>query len=175
MLLFKDESESTARKVQWEKNGILYPSSLPGQTLDLPLPCALTPSHDELALNYFMSSYTLASPFDYLPKMYNTIASTDQDAVSSGVLAVSFASFSLRVGSGKLMDFARIHYSRALHQTNVALASPTTATLDSSLVSVLLLGFYEAVASPSRQSSASWTAHTLGAVELITLRGTKKR
>jgi len=121
-----------------------------------------------------MSSYVPASPFDYLPGIYNTVTSTAQNAVSSAVLAVSFASLSLRVGSGELMTYARIHYSEALMRTNAALASPNTATLDSSLVSVLLLGLYEALAFSGRRSPASWTTHTLGAVELIRLRGTKQ-
>jgi len=121
-----------------------------------------------------MSSYVPASPFDYLPNIYNTVASTPQDAVSSAVLAASFASLSLRVGSDKLMNYARIHYSEALTRTNAALSSPNTAVLDSSLVSVLLLGLYEAIAFSGRRSPASWTAHTLGAVELIRLRGTKQ-
>ena len=137
-------------------------------------PYSLTPSQDELAVSYFMSSYTIASPFDYLPKIYNHITSTSQDAFSSAVLVASFASLSLRVRSGKLMNYARLHYSRALLQTNAALGSSNTVVLDSSLISVLLLGLYEAITFATRQSPASWTAHTLGAVELIQLRGTKQ-
>lgn len=80
----------------------------------------------------------------------------------------------MRVGSDKFMNDARIHYSQALIRTNAALASPNTAILDSSLLSVLLLGLYEAIAFSGRRSPTSWTAHTLGAVELIRLRGTKQ-
>lgn len=180
---------STARKVQWERNGVLYPTTLPDQNVEhelltvpnhdildtVPSPaCPLTPSHSEQALSYFMSCYVPASPFEYLPEIYNGIASTAQDPVLSAVLAASFASLSLRVGSGKLMNDARIHYSKALLRTNAALASPNTAILDSSLISVLMLGFYEAIAFSGHRSPASWTAHTLGAVELIRLRGTKQ-
>jgi Fungal specific transcription factor domain len=188
LLLFKDESDSTARKVQWEKNGELYPATLPRQRHEhgplavtdfntdiMPSPsCSLTPSHDELAVGYFMSSYVPASPFYYLPEIYNATASTAQDAVSSTVLAASFASLSLHVGSGQLMNNARMHYSKALTQTNMALASPDTAILDSSLISVLMLGFYEAIAFSSHRSPTSWMTHTLGAVQLIRLRGTKQ-
>ena len=136
--------------------------------------CSLTPSHDELALAYFMSSYVPASPFHYLPEIYNATARNAQDAVFSTVLAASLASFSLHVGSSQLMDSARMHYSKALTQTNAALASPNTAILDSSLISVLTLGLYEATAFSSRRSHASWITHTLGAVQLIQLRGTKQ-
>jgi len=72
------------------------------------------------------------------------------------------------------MEKARIHYSKALAQTNASLASPDTAILDSTLISVLTLGLYEATAFSSRRSPASWTTHTLGAVQLIRLRGTKQ-
>lgn len=188
LLLFKDESDSTARKVQWEKNGELYLPTLPKQkhvheqlavikfdTDIIPRPSrSLTPSHDELAIGYFMSSYVPASPFCYLPEIFNATALSTQDAVSSAVLAASFASFSLHVGSSRLMNNARMYYSKALTQTNLVLASSHTAILDNSLISVLVLGFYEAIAFSSRLSSASWTAHTLGAVQLIRLRGTKQ-
>jgi len=136
--------------------------------------CSLTPSHDELAVGYFMSYYVPHSPFYYLPEIYNTTASTAQDAVSSTVLAASFASLSLHVGSGQLMNNARMYYSKALTETNMALASSNTATLDSSLISVLMLGFYETIAFSSRLSPISWTTHTLGAVQLIRLRGMKQ-
>ncbi|CZR69226.1 uncharacterized protein PAC_19126 [Phialocephala subalpina] len=188
LLLFKDESDSTARKVQWEKNAELYPPTLPRQRHEheplavtdfntdiMPSPsCSLTTSHDELAVGYFMLSYVPASPFYYLPEIYSATALTAQGAVSSIVLAASFASLSLHVGSGQLMNNARMHYSKALTQTNVALASPNTAMLDSSLISVLMLGFYEAIAFSSHRSPTSWMAHTLGAVQLIRLRGTKQ-
>jgi Fungal specific transcription factor domain len=157
LLLFKDESESTARKVQWERNGVLYPPITPEQKFEgeflgaldcnpsniIPSPSyALTPSHDELALGYFMLCYVSGSPFNYLPEIYNTTALPAQDTVTPAILAVSFASLSLRLGSDKLMNYGRIEYSKALTRTNAALASPDTAILDSSLLSVLLLGFY---------------------------------
>lgn len=187
-LLFRDESHSTARKVQWEKNGELYPPNPPRErheheplavtdfNIDImpPPSYALTPSHHELAVGYFLSSYVPASPFYYLPEIYNTTTLTAQDDVSLTVLATSFASFSLHVGSNQLMNKARMYYSKALTEINVALGSPDTAILDSSLISVLMLGFYEAIAFSGLQSPTNWTAHTLGAVQLIRLRGTKQ-
>ncbi|KAH8682798.1 hypothetical protein BGZ60DRAFT_443299 [Tricladium varicosporioides] len=121
-----------------------------------------------------MSAYIEGSPFDYLHEIYNAIVPNLQDALSSTVLAASLASLSLHTGSTKIMIYARSHYIKALTQTNAALASPKTATLDSSLVAVLMLGFYEAIAFTGRRSPASWTTHTLGAVELIRLRGTEQ-
>jgi hypothetical protein len=121
-----------------------------------------------------MSSYVPASPFYYLSEIYKTTTPTAQSAVFSTIRAASLASFSLHVGSSKLMENARMHYSKALAQTNAALASPDTAILDSTLISVLTLGLFEATAFSSHRSPASWTTHTLGAVQLIRLRGTKQ-
>ncbi len=188
-LLFKDESQSTARKVHWKRNGAIYPPILPEQSpedrvltvpnfnnLDgIPSPsCSVTPYYEELAVCYFMSSYVPTSPFEYLPQIYKSTASTAEDSISSTVLAASLASLSLHVGSDKLMNYARIHYSKALTRTNAALNSSKKAILDSSLLSVLLLGLYEGIAFTGRQSPESWTAHTLGAVQLIRLRGSKQ-
>jgi hypothetical protein len=134
----------------------------------------MQPSMEEVAVSYFMSSYVPASPFDYLPDLYHTAKPAAHDTVTPTVLAASFASLSLQVGSGKLMNDARVYYSKALNRINTALASTDTATLDSSLISVLLFGLFEAIAFSGHQSPASWTAHTLGAVQLIRLRGTKQ-
>jgi Fungal specific transcription factor domain len=187
-LLFKDESESTARKVRWG-NGELYAPNILTQShrhellpitgsdaIDaIPSPaCSLTPSYDEQAISYFMSSFVPSSPFYYLPDIYTTTPPTTRDALSSAILAASFASLSVHTGNGELMNHARLHYSRALTQTNSALASSNTAILDNSLMSVLILGLFEAIAFSGTRSSISWTAHTLGAVQLIRLRGTKQ-
>jgi len=283
LLLFKDETESTARKSQLKRNKAVLPQILPKEGSGLELfaapggralgsvslpPYSLSPSQEEFAIGYFMSSYIISSPFDYLPVISNTILSNSsrartstplpfvetpsgcyfderppstftetpirwsltertankssktqseycleertlsetstgwrfvdrkacegkeklipikhqkridvpnaEDAVSSAILAASYASLSVRVGSQKLMTTARKYYMEALTRTNVALSSSDTATLDNCLIAVLLLGLYEAIAFPGGRSLASWTAHTKGAVALIRLRGTKQ-
>ena len=283
MLLFKDETESTARKSQLKRSKDVLPQILPNEGYGLELFAApgekalgsvsspqysLSPSQEEFAIGYFMSSYIISSPFDYLPLIYNTVLSSSsstptstpvpfvetpsgyyfddkppstftptplrwsltqrtaskssktlseycleerklsetstgwsfvetkagegkeklrpithkqrigvsnaEDAVSSAILAASYASLSVRVGSQKLMNTARKYYMEALGRTNTALTSSDTATLDNCLIAVLLLGLYEAIAFPGGRSLASWTAHTKGAVALIRLRGTKQ-
>ncbi|ORY15328.1 hypothetical protein BCR34DRAFT_598566 [Clohesyomyces aquaticus] len=129
------------------------------------------PSYSDLALGYFMTSYVPASPFEYLPEIYRLADASTQDALSTAILAASYASFSLSVSSSDLASQALAHYSRAISLTNAAIASPSAAILDSTLVSVLLLGLFEALIFPGRLSPSSWTAHTLGGVELIRLRG----
>ncbi|OLN93294.1 hypothetical protein CCHL11_08358 [Colletotrichum chlorophyti] len=72
------------------------------------------------------------------------------------------------------MKQGRMHYARALYQTNQALSSTKLAVQDSTLAAVLLLGLFEALVFSGQQSLDSWNAHTLGAVELLRLRGTRQ-
>lgn len=126
---------------------------------------------EPMAITYFMTSYIIASPFEgYLPGLYQTDLLSN-DAVSSAIRATSFATFALRVRDISYMKTARTSYALALAQTNAALASPKDAVLDRTLAAVLLLGLFEAVIFQGRQSPESWTAHTLGALGLLRLRG----
>ncbi|KAK7417298.1 hypothetical protein QQZ08_011678 [Neonectria magnoliae] len=123
------------------------------------------------AITYFMTSFIIASPFEaYLPGLY-TSGPVAKDAVSSAVRAVSFATFALRVRDASYMKTARSHYALALAQTNASLVCPAEAILDRTLAAVLLLGLFEAIIFQGTQSPKSWTAHTLGALELLRLRG----
>ncbi|KAH8666247.1 hypothetical protein BGZ61DRAFT_461787 [Ilyonectria robusta] len=123
------------------------------------------------AITYFMTSFIIASPFqNYLPGLYQTDPLA-KDAVSSAIRAASFATFALRVRDASYMKTARSSYALALAQTNTALASPKEAALDRTLAAVLLLGLFEAIIFEGRESPESWTAHTLGALELLRLRG----
>ncbi|KAK3938955.1 hypothetical protein QBC46DRAFT_316699 [Diplogelasinospora grovesii] len=123
----------------------------------------------DVAMAYFMTCFVMTSPFEYLPGLYQR--SNANQVLASAVLASSFASLALRFESPSLMKRARTAYAEALRKTNAALASPEDAILDTTLVSVLLLGLFEALVFLGRLSPESWTAHALGAIELIRLRG----
>ncbi|KAI5458313.1 putative C6 transcription factor [Mariannaea sp. PMI_226] len=118
-----------------------------------------------------MTSFIISSPFEeYLPYLYNSDP-LSQDAVSTAIRASSLATFALRVRDSRHMRTARSHYALALARTNASLANPEEALLDSTLAAVLLLGLFEAVIFQGRQSPETWTIHTLGALELLRLRG----
>ncbi|KAH7007430.1 hypothetical protein EDB80DRAFT_718720 [Ilyonectria destructans] len=195
-LRFRDETGLVAHKVQTAKkkrlpNPASCPSPLSTSTDENEIlgrfesqddveeigfsPLSLDLSIDVLAeptaITYFMTSFITASPFQsYLPDLYQTDPLA-KDAVSSAIRAASFATFALRVRDASYMKTARSSYALALAQTNTALASPKDAVLDRTLAAVLLLGLFEAIIFEGRQSPESWTAHTLGALELLRLRG----
>ncbi|KAF7563753.1 hypothetical protein G7046_g403 [Stylonectria norvegica] len=134
----------------------------------------LTQTPEHIAITFFLKSFISATPFEwYLPELYNSKAITD-DALSSAIQAASFATFATRVRDLSYMKTARHFYALALVRTNALLACPKAAVLDETLAAVLLLGQFEAIVFRGRQSPESWTTHTLGAVELLRLRGTKQ-
>lgn len=73
-----------------------------------------------------------------------------------------------------ILPIAYKTYSTAIASLNAALATPATSARDGTLLSVLLLGLFEAVLFRGRQSPTSWTAHTHGALALLKLRGAEQ-
>jgi hypothetical protein len=124
---------------------------------------------DTIAVAEFMVTYIPQSPFDYLP----TIC-THQNSEAS--LTASIRAVSLAMTASKLKDFhvlrlARQLYATALSNTNTALRNLEKAAQDCTLISVLLLGLFEALACQMTGISSNWAAHTRGALALLRLRG----
>jgi hypothetical protein len=176
-LLFRDQSQAVANKVQERKKKLLEiraaedegeQQSCTGFVSTLP-PSLDQPVDDHQAFCYFMSFYVNASPFEYLPALYGKAGS--DDALSTATLAAAWASLSLHVEGASRIRTARTYYSKALIETNKALRNPKRAVLDSTLASVLLLGLFEAVMFPGQRPLESWNAHTMGAVTLLRFLG----
>jgi hypothetical protein len=192
---FRDESESVIKRAQksyktlngssegniskWSDDAV-DPSStmttwapmfdgLAPEHIELPLPVRIAQPIDDIAVSHFMLSYIPGSHFDYLPSMYDRLAKNT--ALPATVYAASLATLARNSGQAGLMDMARRCYVRALLKTNAALADPLTASEDSTLVSVLLLSLFEAIAWSGFRTPDSWTTHTRGALALIKLRG----
>jgi hypothetical protein len=190
---FRDESESVVKRAQksyktLSGNGstkkkackgahvaadltstrdVLYdPKQAFGQSLAYM--CLAQPIED-IALSHFMASYVPGSHFDYLPLMYGRLSGNM--ALSATVHAASIATLARNSGRPDLMRSARCEYIQAILKTNAALADSATATEDSTLVAVLLLSLFEAVAWSGNRTPDSWTTHTRGALALIKLRG----
>jgi hypothetical protein len=128
----------------------------------------LSPAVEQVALAYFMSSYIPGSHFDYLPFLYEQSGTC---VLPATVNAASIATLARNVGEPEVMDRARRSYVQALLETNSSLADPVTATSDATLISVLLLSFFEAVVWTGLRTPESWTTHTRGALALTKLRG----
>lgn len=123
-------------------------------------------------MGYFMVSYAPTSPFSYLPGLWFTLAGNEN--VRLAIQAPALASLANESRQADLMRRARSHYSKALAQTNKALSDPQLAVLDGTLLCVLLLSAFEAMAFRGRGSPQSWTVHIKGSVALLNLRGTEQ-
>ncbi|KID96658.1 hypothetical protein MAJ_07402, partial [Metarhizium majus ARSEF 297] len=120
---------------------------------------------------YFLTSYITATPFQrYVPSF--CLADADpEDACSITISATALAAYSRRVRSAEYLECARQKYAVALTRVNELLSDPEAAVLDRTLVSVLVLGLFEAIVFEAGKSPTSWTAHTVGAMQLLRLRG----
>lgn len=124
---------------------------------------------DDLALAYFMNVYAPSATFNYLPGVSDEILGSEN--LRRALLAPSLLMLSQNHQIPEFQSLSQHYYTMALRSTNLALSSPQLATLDGTLLSVLLLGFFEALSFRGRQTPTSWNAHTRGSVELLRLRG----
>jgi len=102
------------------------------------------------AINFFLSSFVEASHFEYLRQVYDPVS--DQGPLTATTQSAAIASLAVQLREPRLMHVARKRYSNALALTNVALRCPEDAVQNSTLISVLLLGLFEALAFEGRQS-----------------------
>lgn len=141
-------------------------------TLPRPSSPGLVTSPETAVLAYFMNCFIITSPFEgYLPSLCQGGSLDEHDAFSSATRAAAFATFALRVRDHRYLGTARSNYALSLAKTNAALTSQEDAVLDKTLAAVLLLGLFEALVFQGPRSGESWTAHTMGAAELLRLRG----
>lgn len=118
-----------------------------------------------------MSTYITSSSFEpYLPRLFidNPFI---EDALSSAVYAAALATFAIETRETRYMAVAHKHYSLALSRINLALSTPEIAILDRTFAGVLLLGLFESVVFQTKTSLENWTAHTLGTIGLLQMRG----
>ncbi|KAF5614746.1 C6 zinc finger transcription factor [Fusarium sp. NRRL 52700] len=126
------------------------------------------------ALSYFILSYIDSTVYGtYLPQLYAeaVLQNPTEDALVSTIRAASMAVLAKRHRSQEALGLAFKELSTALAQTNASLACPATALLNSTLGAVLTLGLFESIVSTGRENIDSWTAHTLGTIALLRLRG----
>ncbi|KAF2501011.1 hypothetical protein BU16DRAFT_449975 [Lophium mytilinum] len=136
----------------------------------------LTPSHfvEDDAASFFFYHYVLKEPafanglYDFLPTLYSQGSSAVfQDIVT----ATGLAGLANLKRSSTLMHAARAKHSTALRSVNASLQNPETATSDSTLMAVLLLGLFENITCSSPSSIQAWAKHVSGALAIARLRG----
>ncbi len=124
---------------------------------------------EDVATTFFLTSYAETSATAHLPALADTL--TSEGLSNCVLLAPALAALSRDLVQPSLMGLARKHYSVAIQQTNLALASPHLAVTDATLASVLLLALFEALAFRGRRSPTNWIMHMNGATELLKMRG----
>jgi hypothetical protein len=157
--------------VRWEDNSFQFPALSPSTF-------SLAPNIEELATGFFFSNYVIdvkgptRGHLDHLHDIYNTY-DMDENLLAS-MKAVGLAGCSHVTHSPQLMKGARQQYTKALRLTNEALASPTDAKKDSTLLAIMILGIFETVAGCNQKSLIAWSEHIKGAAALVSIRGTEQ-
>jgi hypothetical protein len=135
----------------------------------------IVPSIEEQAIGFFISNHV--SQPTIIPRgqyewVTELLSQPDVDEVfRSSVKAFSLAGLANSTKNPMIMARAHAAYGSALKMTNSALNVRQTAVRDSTLISVIMLGMYEAYVFPDKGSMETWAKHVEGACALLILRG----
>ncbi|KAF2670030.1 hypothetical protein BT63DRAFT_454215 [Microthyrium microscopicum] len=135
------------------------------------VPPSLDQPVQDAAVCHFLTAYAPGSHFDYLAEIYTKVPATTPFLASTS--AAAMANLSRERKEPEILKRARTFYAQALEQTTSALQS-NDATLDSTLISVLILSLFETVAQDSCISSDGWNTHIFGALALLKMRGPRQ-
>ncbi|MCJ1385679.1 hypothetical protein MMC17_008802 [Xylographa soralifera] len=136
----------------------------------------LPESQEQQALCYFFSEFTAVPQhystsrgyLEYLLPVY--FDADPQSPLFAALSATALAAFSNKPGRKTLMYHAQKMYLTAVAQIQKAVADPIEAKMDTTIVSVLLLGLYETVTC-TEHNLPTWGQHVDGAVALVKHRG----
>ena len=132
--------------------------------------------HEMASLCFFFTNYvaTTSDPtvsrgyFEYLLPVYSRAMPFSPLSVATSAVAVNIAQMWMQRGPDTLL--ARSIFQKSLTALKRDISDPVKATADETLMTVLLLEFYEAVGSRFQNKDSSAT-HQSGAVALIKHRG----
>jgi hypothetical protein len=131
------------------------------------------PELELLATNFFITNYVGAdavqSQFEFLPDFL--LGSLPSTPAFCCIEAVGLAGYAVLHRAAELLGVARRTYGKALRLVNEAISSVAIAVQDTSLVSVMVLGMFELISSPSQQALETYSRHLGGAVKICALRG----
>ncbi|KAI3399983.1 hypothetical protein diail_5139 [Diaporthe ilicicola] len=134
---------------------------------------------EQQATCYLLSDYVLVSEMPggrrgYYKFAYKILTRGDPSrCLVSAFKAVSFVALASRPNSHHLMIEAESHYSKALREVNKAIQDPAQVKSDQTLGAVLLLAFYETLAS-TRERLDEYVNHIKGAAQLVRMRGSRQ-
>ncbi|KFY21735.1 hypothetical protein V493_07156 [Pseudogymnoascus sp. VKM F-4281 (FW-2241)] len=136
---------------------------------------SLVPTVDECATGLFVANYVYElnghtrGHLDYLTDVFKK--DTLDEGLLSSMKAVGLAGFAHSTHSPYLIKNARYQYIKAIRHTNAALRDPTAAKKDATLLTIIILSIFESITGGSVRSLRDWTAHVIGAAEVIKVRG----
>jgi len=123
-----------------------------------------------------MDDYALACfykyHFDSHGQSPNAACPTVRDeALLACMKALGLATQASVIRSPHLAAGARGFYVAGINHTNAALSSSCTASLDSTLLAVIMLSYFENTTGTDSRSLTAWSQHVSGCAALIQLRG----
>ncbi|PVH87857.1 hypothetical protein DL98DRAFT_648778 [Cadophora sp. DSE1049] len=141
---------------------------------------ALSIPLEQQAPCFFVSNFVIAPRletrgyFDFLlPMLKSESANSHLSLAFSAVAMASLANRPNTRGQRMLFSQAIGQYTKALKATNLALQTPAHQKTDATLAAILMLGFFETVAS-EKTNAMAWYSHVDGAVQLVKMRGRKQ-
>lgn len=132
-----------------EKNAIV--AKVSPAVYDELIPRRLGLSVEDQGSSFFFYNFVIEdSPFPasysaFMPTLYNNVTALGPGAnpLPGIITAIGMAGISNLQGSAAAMVATRQKYTKVLHTLNSALQDPRTATDDSTLMAVILLGLFE--------------------------------
>jgi hypothetical protein len=132
--------------------------------------------HEMMSLCFFFTNYvaTTRDPtvsrgyFEYLLPLYSGVTPSSPLSLATSAVAVNISQMWMQRGPDTLL--ARSIFQKALTSLKSAIMDPVQAKTDETLLTVLLLEFYESVGSRFQNKDSSAT-HQSGALALIKHRG----
>lgn len=169
-------------QVEWTRNSDSPPTSTPFQMptnhINTYSPAAPPAGLAHLGLNYFAANFAYIGPQSGASLVYLRYAVDELHSRSRGVTvmapainAVGLAALANITGNRMIMRSARSYYVTALQTTNEALRDPKRFKDDATIVSILLLGFFESMTCIGSDSFQAWARHIDGATSLLLQRG----
>ncbi|KAI9816487.1 MAG: hypothetical protein M1827_001619 [Pycnora praestabilis] len=146
----------------------------PFHKLLLTVPQTIVDHPEQAALCFFFTNYvliprhaeSLRGYIEHLLPIYST--SKPNSHLTMTTTAISLAAVTHFPDKRHLRPLAQLHYVKALSLLNRALQDRSTAVTDETLMSVMLMSFYESIVNGSFPAAGS---HVEGATALIKLRG----
>jgi len=140
------------------------------------IPWSLSVPKDIWATSFFFRSHiflprhkdTIRGFLQSLPPMYED--SSPESLLHKAVHVVSLGALSNALKSAPLRSEARREYGKALQELGFTIQSPSFATSNETLMSILLFALYEQITG-NYSSRTAWTRHINGAVTLVRIRG----